>query len=70
MPVERAILCGNILLALLTAGVTAGGAAVFMHTGNSTAFWAYLTVSVLLLAAACILLAKNTRKDVYKRQSL
>ena len=66
MSVERAILCRNILLALLTAGVTAGGAAVFMHTGSSTAFWAYLTIGVLLLTTVCILLTKNTRKAAYR----
>ena len=63
---ERAILCRNILLALLTAGVTAGEAAVFMHTGSSTAFWTYLTIGVLLLATVCILLTKNTRKAAYR----
>lgn len=61
---ERAILIRNILLVVLSAGLTAGGAAVFVCAGPSTAFWAYLTAGVLLLAAVSIWLAKNARKAV------
>lgn len=65
-PVERKILIRHILLALLTAGLTAGGAAVFWYTGNSTAFWAYLTIGVLILAGACVWFTKSTRMAAYQ----
>ena len=60
MLVKREILIRNILIVLLTASLTVGGAAIFANTGNSIAFWGYLIVSVLILAAACVWLAKGT----------
>ena len=62
MSVEREIFIRNTLLVLLTAGLTAGGAAIFVNTGSSTFFWAYLTLSVLILAAVCVWFAKSVRK--------
>lgn len=66
MFVERAIFIRCAGLAFLSAGLAAGGAAVFIRVGNVSFFWAYLLAAVLLLAAVCAGLSKSIRKVIFR----